>query len=179
MATPLQEQDKQSRLKMLIAKGKEQGYLTYAEVNDHIPEGIVDPESQLIISNLAPDPFQNYAAAKAFMGIQGITETSLTNSAPLIIQSERAMIAHSQELIILADDSKFGHVGSLTLCPVEKASRIITTKEADPELTSRLAEKGIKIIKVWLPKAFFEQYKSSRRIYIEPEQYFRKHPRLH
>ena len=36
-------QDKQSRLKDLIAKGKEQGYLTYAEVNDHLPEGIVDP----------------------------------------------------------------------------------------------------------------------------------------
>ena len=33
MATPLLEQDKQSRLKLLIAKGKEQGYLTYSEVN--------------------------------------------------------------------------------------------------------------------------------------------------
>ncbi len=31
-------------LKELIAKGKEQGYLTYAEVNDHLPDGIVDPE---------------------------------------------------------------------------------------------------------------------------------------
>ena len=28
----------QSRLKDLIAKGKEQGYLTYAEVNDHLPD---------------------------------------------------------------------------------------------------------------------------------------------
>ena len=36
--------DQQSRLKLLIAKGKEQGYLTYAEVNDHLPEGIVDTE---------------------------------------------------------------------------------------------------------------------------------------
>jgi len=34
----------QSSLKALIAKGKEQGYLTYAEVNDHLPDGIVDPE---------------------------------------------------------------------------------------------------------------------------------------
>ena len=34
----------QSRLKLLIAKGKDQGYLTYSEVNDHLPEGIVDPE---------------------------------------------------------------------------------------------------------------------------------------
>src|SRR3989338_8065930 len=36
--------DGESRLKLLIAKGKEQGYLTYSEVNDHLPDDIVDPE---------------------------------------------------------------------------------------------------------------------------------------
>ena len=36
--------NQQSRLKSLIAKGKEQGYLTYAEVNDHLPEDISDPD---------------------------------------------------------------------------------------------------------------------------------------
>ena len=35
---------KQSRLKALIAKGKEQGYLTYAEVNDHLPQDISEPD---------------------------------------------------------------------------------------------------------------------------------------
>ena len=39
-----QEEQQQSGLKELIAKGKEQGYLTYAEVNDHLPDTIVDPE---------------------------------------------------------------------------------------------------------------------------------------
>ncbi|MFV1973811.1 MAG: sigma-70 family RNA polymerase sigma factor, partial [Thiohalobacterales bacterium] len=38
------DQDQQSRLKLLIEKGKEQGFLTYAEVNDHLPEEIVDPQ---------------------------------------------------------------------------------------------------------------------------------------
>ena len=36
--------EKQSRIKELIARGKEQGYLTYAEVNDHLPEDISDPD---------------------------------------------------------------------------------------------------------------------------------------
>ena len=35
---------KQSRLKELITKGKEQGYLTYAQVNDHLPDDIATPE---------------------------------------------------------------------------------------------------------------------------------------
>jgi RNA polymerase primary sigma factor len=34
----------QSRLKDLIAKGKEQGYLTHAQVNDHLPDDIANPD---------------------------------------------------------------------------------------------------------------------------------------
>jgi RNA polymerase primary sigma factor len=40
----MDQQQQQSQLKQLIAKGKEQGYLTYTEVNDHLPDGIVEPE---------------------------------------------------------------------------------------------------------------------------------------
>ena len=40
----MDQQEQQSELKKLIAKGKEQGFLTYAEVNDHLPPGIVEPE---------------------------------------------------------------------------------------------------------------------------------------
>jgi len=43
MATPRPEQ--QSDIKQLISKGLEQGYLTYAEVNDHLPDDVVDPEA--------------------------------------------------------------------------------------------------------------------------------------
>jgi RNA polymerase primary sigma factor len=37
-------EDRQSQLQLLIARGKEQSFLTYAEVNDHLPSEIVDPE---------------------------------------------------------------------------------------------------------------------------------------
>jgi len=47
--------DKQSQLKALIAKGKEQGYLTYREVNDHLPDEIVDPEQIEDIINMIND----------------------------------------------------------------------------------------------------------------------------
>jgi len=44
MAAQSATQEQQSQLKELIAKGKEQGYLTYAEVNDHLPADISDPD---------------------------------------------------------------------------------------------------------------------------------------
>ena len=45
-------QDQQTKIKELISKGKEQGYLTYAEVNDHLPEGIVDSDQIEDIINM-------------------------------------------------------------------------------------------------------------------------------
>jgi RNA polymerase primary sigma factor len=45
----------QSQIKLLIAKGKEQGYLTYREVNDHLPDEIVDPEQIEDIINMIND----------------------------------------------------------------------------------------------------------------------------
>jgi RNA polymerase primary sigma factor len=53
-ALPL-EDERQSQLKLLIAKGKEQGYLTYSEVNDHLPSDIVDPEQIEDIVNMIND----------------------------------------------------------------------------------------------------------------------------
>ena len=43
------------QLKDLIARGKEQGFLTYAEVNDHLPNDIVDPEQIEDIVNMIND----------------------------------------------------------------------------------------------------------------------------
>ncbi len=40
----MSEIQQQSRIRELISKGREQGYLTYAEVNDHLPEDISDPD---------------------------------------------------------------------------------------------------------------------------------------
>jgi len=113
-----------------------------------LPEGTVNPSSLLILNNLSSDPFSNYHAAVAFMGIEGITGNAFTNSEPLLIQAERAMIEHARELIILADGSKFGRIGNLTLCPVERARCIITTPDADPEIMNTLRKKGIEIIQV-------------------------------
>jgi RNA polymerase primary sigma factor len=51
----MNQEQQQSQLKILIAKGKEQGFLTYHEVNDHLPDDIVDPEQIGNIINMIND----------------------------------------------------------------------------------------------------------------------------
>jgi len=52
---PVMPEERQSQLKLLIARGKEQGYLTYSQVNDHLPSEIVDPEQIEEIVNTIND----------------------------------------------------------------------------------------------------------------------------
>ncbi|XRX43144.1 MAG: RNA polymerase sigma factor RpoD [Buchnera aphidicola (Tetraneura sorini)] len=59
----IMEQNPQSQLKLLVNHGKEQGYLTYAEVNDHLPEEIIDSDQVEDIIQMIND-----------MGIQVVEE---------------------------------------------------------------------------------------------------------
>src|SRR3569833_1142667 len=51
----IMSEDQHTQLKSLISKGKEQGFLTYAEVNEHLPDDIVDPEQIEDIINMIND----------------------------------------------------------------------------------------------------------------------------
>ncbi len=61
-------QSKQSQIKLLIAKGKEQGYLTFAEVNDHLPQDIVADELLMQEANADEDAAE--AAAQALATVE-------------------------------------------------------------------------------------------------------------
>ncbi|MEZ5538475.1 MAG: RNA polymerase sigma factor RpoD [Pseudomonadales bacterium] len=65
----------QSRLKDLIARGKEQGYLTYAEVNDHLPEDLADEEQVenivQMINDMGIRVFENVPDAEALLMADG------------------------------------------------------------------------------------------------------------
>ncbi|MGC8503842.1 MAG: RNA polymerase sigma factor RpoD [Acidithiobacillus sp.] len=51
----MDNESQRSELKRLIAKGKEQGYLTYREVNDHLPEDVVDAEQMENVISMIND----------------------------------------------------------------------------------------------------------------------------
>ena len=53
--TAIDEKTKQSQLKRLILKGKEQGFLTYAEINDHLPDEMNDTDQIEVVVNMIND----------------------------------------------------------------------------------------------------------------------------
>ncbi len=111
------DKNQQSSLKELIAKGKEQGYLTYTEVNDHLPDGIVEPEQIEDIIRMIND-----------MGIK-VHESAPTEDADDILndaESEPDEDAVEEAAAALASlDSEFGR----TTDPVRMYMREMGTVE--------------------------------------------------
>ena len=110
------DQDQQSRLKELIAKGKEQGFLTYTEVNDHLPEGIVEPEQIEDIIRMIND-----------MGIK-VHESAPTESPEILSDTETEPdedAAEEAAAALASLDSEFGR----TTDPVRMYMREMGTVE--------------------------------------------------
>ena len=113
---PHHKTDQQSQLKVLIAKGKEQGYLTYGEVNDHLPSEIVDPEQIEDIVNMIND--------------MGITVYEKAPDAESLLLSDSAVsndedAADEAATALAAVDSEFGR----TTDPVRMYMREMGTVE--------------------------------------------------
>ncbi len=125
----------QSRLKELIAKGREQGYLTYSEVNDHLPEDISDPDQVEDIIQMIND-----------MGIN-VFETAPDADTLLITAGENTAdeIAAAEAAAALAAVETEQH---RTTDPVrmymrEMGSVELLTREGEIEIAKRI-EEGIR-----------------------------------
>ena len=131
-------QEQQSQLKQLIAKGKVQGYLTYAEVNDHLPSDIVDPEQiEDIIGMINDMGIQVYEVAPD-------EDSMITDSAALTTDDEDA-----EEVAALASvDSEFGR----TTDPVrmymrEMGSVELLTRADELKIAKRIEEGQQQLVK--------------------------------
>ncbi|WP_019103876.1 RNA polymerase sigma factor RpoD, partial [Chromobacterium haemolyticum] len=130
----LEEQRK--RLRQLIALGKERGYLTYAEINDHLPEDVSDAEQiENIITMISGLGIQVYDEAPD-------ADTLLMSDATPPVADEDAV--EEAEAALSSVDSEFGR----TTDPVrmymrEMGSVELLTREGEIEIAKRI-EDGLK-----------------------------------
>jgi RNA polymerase primary sigma factor len=134
--TPADVEARKRRLKTLIVLGKERGYLTYAEINDHLPDDILDAEQiEGIISMIGDMGIQVYDEAP---DAETLLMSESTPSVPAEDVEEEAEAAASTL------DSEFGR----TTDPVrmymrEMGSVELLTREGEIEIAKRI-EEGLK-----------------------------------
>jgi len=137
---PVSSGNKQAQqLKQLIARGKEQGYLTYAEVNDHLPSGIVDPEQIEDIVNMIND--------------MGIAVHEKAPDAESLILNENASssddedAAEEAEAALASVDAEFGRTTDPVRMYMREMGTVeLLTRKGEIEIAKRI-EDGLSQVK--------------------------------
>ncbi|MFM1977694.1 MAG: polymerase, sigma 70 [Pseudomonadota bacterium] len=128
--------DSRTRLKLLIVLGKERGYLTYAEINDHLPDDVQDSEQIDGIIGMIND-----------MGIQVYEEAPdaevlLMSDAPPAVTDEDAVEEAEQALATV--DSEFGRTTDPVRMYMREMGTVdLLTREGEIEIAKRI-EDGLK-----------------------------------
>ena len=127
------------QLKALIARGKEQGYLTYTEVNDHLPSGIVDPEQIEDIVNMIND--------------MGIAVHEKAPDAETLLMSENAVsnddddAAEEAEAALATVDAEFGRTTDPVRMYMREMGTVeLLTRQGEIEIAKRI-EDGLNQVK--------------------------------
>jgi len=110
--------------------------------------GIIYREQNIILSPFDNDVTRNFYAKRMFMGAQGIGPLGLMEQDPLLIQAEHKLIGQADELIVLADSSKFANRSSLVLCPLDRIDTLITDDAIDDRTAAMLEAADITLIVV-------------------------------
>ena len=133
--------ERQSQLKLLIARGKEQGYLTYVEVNDHLPSEIVDPEQIEDIVNMINDmgiPVYEKAPDAEWLLLADATATP----------DEEAVEEATAALASL--DAEFGRTTDPVRMYMREMGTVeLLTREGEIRIAKRI-EEGLEAVKVAL-----------------------------
>jgi RNA polymerase primary sigma factor len=132
--TPEDAETRRTRLKNLIKLGKDRGFLTYAEINDHLPDDLVDAEQiEAIISTFGDMGIQVYDQAPD-------QESLLINEQAPVASSDED-VEEQAEAALSTVDSEFGR----TTDPVrmymrEMGSVELLTREGEIEIAKRIEE---------------------------------------
>jgi len=127
----MDQQQQESRLKVLIARGKEQGYLTYAEVNDHLPDDIVDPEQIEDIINMIND--------------MGISVHETAPDADSLLMADAAVAdedaAEEAAAALATVDSEFGRTTDPVRMYMREMGTVeLLTREGEIKIAKRIEE---------------------------------------
>src|SRR5690554_7777359 len=135
--TPEEQEARRNRLKVLIKLGKDRGYLTYGEINDHLPDDLVDAEAiDGIISTFSD---------------MGISVYDQAPDAETLLMSDNAPVATSDddvedeaEAALTTVDSDFGRTTDPVRMYMREMGTVeLLTREGEIEIAKRI-EDGLK-----------------------------------
>lgn len=113
-----------------------------------MPGGAIYREQNIILSSFQDDATGHFWAKRMFMGCYGLAPVGVMEVDPLLIRAEEKLMARADELIVLADSSKFENRSSLVLCPLERVHTIITDEGVSDRDATMIEAAGVRLVAV-------------------------------
>ncbi|MFE3836977.1 DeoR/GlpR family DNA-binding transcription regulator [Pseudogemmobacter sonorensis] len=111
-----------------------------------LPAGAIYREQNIILSPFDEDGSRHFYARRMFMGCRGLGPLGLMEGDPLLVQAEQKLIGQADELIVLADSSKFHGRSSLLLCPLSRIHTVITDDRVEDRAARMIEAAEVKLI---------------------------------
>ena len=110
-----------------------------------LPGGTIYREQNIILSPFENDMTQNFSAKRVFTSTQAISPFGIMESDPLLILAEQKLLNQAEELIVLADSTKFRQHSSLVLCKLSRITMIITDSGIDAREAAIVQDAGVQL----------------------------------
>lgn len=120
--------------------------LQHSQCAVFLPAGAIYREQGLILSPFEADGAAHFRARWMFMGAQGISNVGIAETDPLIIQSEQRLMRQADELVVMADSSKFSNRSSLLIAPLERAQILVTDEGVSDADAAMVEAAGVRLI---------------------------------
>lgn len=111
--------------------------------------GIYLPSQDILVGPQVVSALKGLHAERIFLGTDGLTPShGVTTSNLLEAEVDKAMTKAASEIIVVADSSKIGCVGLVSIIPLHEVHKLITDYNAPPDFIAAVEELGVEIILV-------------------------------
>lgn len=107
--------------------------------------GYVYPRTGVMLGPYAIEMLEKVNVRRTIMSVAGINERGFFNSNLLLVEAEQAMMRAAEEVIVVADSSKFGHQSLSHLCPLGDVQHTVVDSEITDEWKQKLTGAGVQI----------------------------------
>lgn len=108
--------------------------------------GYVYPRTGVSLGPYANDMLQRLNVRKTVLSVAGINNRGFFNSNLLLVETERAMMQAAEEVIVVADSTKFGHQSLAHLCPLNEVNHLVVDHEITADWRSKVIASGVKLL---------------------------------
>ncbi len=121
--------------------------LTAGDDNDLVLiGGYVHQRTGVCLGPYANQMLQQLSVRRAFLSVAGISDRGCFNSNLLLVETEQAMMRAADEVIVLADSTKFGHQSLALMCELSHIDTLVVDAEISQDWRSKIIAAGVRML---------------------------------